>query len=774
MSVDALLPPRILVIDVAGKGNGTPTGSLMETLFGDWQEDRFMLIHAYAPDGLAMSGAKAFAGRHSGLVEDGQATEIAKAFAPQLLLYRPSPDLPYFHLFAMGLIGQINAPLVVWMTDDWPTGMALRRPSLATCFDQDIRWLLGRATVRLGVGEALCAALTQRYEVPFLPFGKGVDPLNASTPTNNPRRPFTLRYDDFPASRPSMDSLLMLAQAVELLNADGVTCRLEINMKTPWPEGPARLEPFTHAVLSAFDHGQTECTRWLAAADTIVVAYDFDEASSIGYSHSMMIGLPDMLASGVPLLAVGPGDHATIRFIEEQGCGAVIGQPDVAGARNAIARLMADPIYRLNLVRQAGAVAATQFDISRIRHFFTRALSDAAAPAGPQHQIISDTHARPAHASLDETEVIARLFDRISLSQSHPIMLDVGAHFGSSSQYFVNRGWRIFCFEPDPANRAKLENRYKDVEQVSIHPDALGEAEQEAMPFFGSTQSTGISSLLAFHDTHACINHVKVTTIDAFTTEQGIAHVNFLKIDAEGWDFKVLKGVPWHRLRPDVIECEFEDAKTIHLGYRIADMADYLQNLGYHVYVSEWHPIIQYGVRHDWCRLSAYPTALRDDRCWGNLLAFRTDPGPTAINHAIDRCLKVRSPTAITWTRETAAHVTILTADKDLLFLPEGRPIWIFGAGPEGEIMLKVLRAQNHEAVLGFLDTYRRGEHCGLPVRRFSDLAPYDMAPVSIIIANPNAREIIRRMRMLPQNWLYDATPLLKFKAIEVAPSNLL
>jgi len=74
-----------------------------------------------------------------------------------------------------------------------------------------------------------------------------------------------------------------------------------------------------------------------------------------------------------------------------------------------------------------------------------------------------------------------------------------------------------------------------------------------------------------------------------------------------------------------VIECEFEDIKTVPLGYTFHDMAKYLVNKGYRVYVSEWHPIIRYGTQHHWNRLIRYPCELSDLKGWGDLLAFR-DP----------------------------------------------------------------------------------------------------------------------------------------------------
>ncbi len=109
----------------------------------------------------------------------------------------------------------------------------------------------------------------------------------------------------------------------------------------------------------------------------------------------------------------------------------------------------------------------------------------------------------------------------------------------------------------------------------------------------------------------------------------------------------MLKGVPWDRIKPEVIECEFEDAKTLPLGHTYRDIADDLVARGYTVYLSEWHPIVRYGVRHDWRQLVRYPTPLSSSDAWGNILAFRNDPGPKAVSAAFEACLSVGNPSAV-------------------------------------------------------------------------------------------------------------------------------
>lgn len=255
-------------------------------------------------------------------------------------------------------------------------------------------------------------------------------------------------------------------------------------------------------------------------------------------------------------------------------------------------------------------------------------------------QIIHQSFPRQAKASFDETGFIANLLKRY---RKDSIMIDVGAHHGSACAPFQEMGWKIFAFEPNPSNRSKLVSRFGSSENVLIDSRAVSDQESENVDFYVSDVSTGISGMLAFHESHEQKGTVDVTTIKSIVEENNIRKINFLKIDVEGYDFSVLRGVPWDEIQPDVIECEFEDAKTKLLGHSWRDICKYLMGKGYTVYVSEWHPIVQYGVSHDWHALKKYPCDLTDEEAWGNLLAFKSDPKKSDINEALSEALQFRN-----------------------------------------------------------------------------------------------------------------------------------
>jgi len=224
----------------------------------------------------------------------------------------------------------------------------------------------------------------------------------------------------------------------------------------------------------------------------------------------------------------------------------------------------------------------------------------------------------------DETRIV---FDALEADKFNGLMIDVGAHFGDSIFPFAQSGWRVFAFEPDSKNREILNKAFDGFSNVVIDNRAVSNQIQEKAILFRSEVSSGISGLSSFHPSHKPGEDVNVITLEYFFGEKGIEGqtIDFLKIDTEGFDLLILQGIPWSKISPRLILCEFEDSKTIPLGYTFHDLANYLVNQGYKLIVSEWHPIKRYGGPHDWRRFASYPCKLEDQKAWGNILATKED-----------------------------------------------------------------------------------------------------------------------------------------------------
>ena len=119
-------------------------------------------------------------------------------------------------------------------------------------------------------------------------------------------------------------------------------------------------------------------------------------------------------------------------------------------------------------------------------------------------------------------------------------ILDIGANTGQSASEFMVAfpQAKIFCFEPVSSTHAKLVQNVQCT-NVQCYHLAVGNEVGHAKIYLG--QSSLESSLIPKVDLPAQ-ESVEITTVDKFTSENNIAYIDLLKIDAEGYDLLVLKG----------------------------------------------------------------------------------------------------------------------------------------------------------------------------------------------------------------------------------------
>ena len=211
-----------------------------------------------------------------------------------------------------------------------------------------------------------------------------------------------------------------------------------------------------------------------------------------------------------------------------------------------------------------------------------------------------------------------------------PTLIDVGAHVGSSSIPFLQKGWGIVAFEPEPENRAQLEENLKLYSSVTIIPKAVSNQAGEKVPFYVSKEHWGIHSLKPYHETHKSEFTVETVRLDQTLRELEIDEVTFLKIDIEGADFLALQSFDFDSYQPEIVMCEFADDRSVpNFNYSHHDMANYMQDRGYHVFISEWAEVKEYGRKgkvtppHQFLQCVEYP--LDHQPAWGNLIFVRSD-----------------------------------------------------------------------------------------------------------------------------------------------------
>lgn len=638
--------PRLLIVDPTYVGHSSATGHVKKRFLGDWPSDRVMQIwQCGGVEGKIK--ILPYLGAHESVEyrDDEQLLAACQAFKPDVIYLRPV-DSPRLLELSERLVRGLAKPMILHMMDDWPERLRITDVTRHNQLDASLIRLLEQATLRLSICEAMSHVYHKRYGGEWFPLANGVDvrefpqKMWADRLPVSQQHPFIIRYMGALADDMTFTSVSEIAQAVSRLN---VSCSVRFEIYTmEWCRSKAESELGNLSGVTVHPLVSEDCYKQsLSGADALVIAYNFDPKSIAYIGLSLANKMPECLASGVPLIAYGPSEVATIRYLKDAGCAQVIDCRDQDRLTDSIKALIAD----LSLCQRLGDIgriyASEKLSLKSVQDKFRKYLTRLIAAPVLKTEFVLGPFMREQHAHYDETDCIAELY--IDVLQGHT-MIDVGAHHGWAHAPFLDRGWQIFAFEPDNQNREKLLERlakHKNKHLVSLDTRCVSNNSKKGVSFFTSEQSTGISGLSAFHETHQESQKVDITTLTDFFQDKPMPAVDFLKIDTEGHDLFVLQGYPWEKGKPVVIECEFEDTKTVPLGYTFQDLARYLVDKGYTVYVSEWHPIIRYGIRHDWRQLTRYPCELADPKGWGNLLAFRDPIDEQALVTAVKRVLKV-------------------------------------------------------------------------------------------------------------------------------------
>lgn len=99
---------------------------------------------------------------------------------------------------------------------------------------------------------------------------------------------------------------------------------------------------------------------------------------------------------------------------------------------------------------------------------------------------------------------------------------------------------------------------------------------------------------------------------------------------------------------------------------------------------------------------------------------------------------------------DLARDIPFLLRADELDILPGTGPVWLYGGGRGGELVLETLGPVARDRLAGFLDSGRQGSLHGLPLQRPDDLEPAVMAATTIIIAAQYVSDILCTLRALP------------------------
>jgi FkbM family methyltransferase len=178
---------------------------------------------------------------------------------------------------------------------------------------------------------------------------------------------------------------------------------------------------------------------------------------------------------------------------------------------------------------------------------------------------------------------------RVSLKNSENA-LDIGGNIGLQSirmSQCVGETGKVYAFEPLAFLQEKFTRNIKlnKALNVTLMPIALSDEENEAE--FTIDQKSWNQGAFSLNKSNvgAEKQHVIIKVADNITEIKNLNSLSLIKIDVEGFEFQVLKGLKQtlQKHRPRII-FEYDDNYWINTGQKISDCYSFLQSLNYVIY----------------------------------------------------------------------------------------------------------------------------------------------------------------------------------------------
>jgi FkbM family methyltransferase len=170
------------------------------------------------------------------------------------------------------------------------------------------------------------------------------------------------------------------------------------------------------------------------------------------------------------------------------------------------------------------------------------------------------------------------------------VVLDIGGNIGIytlTASAKAKRG-KVICFEPEQDNISLLKKSIKEnnMTNITLVEKCVGDVSGSAVLGI-SKYNKGKHSLLQ-SEIGENIQNVQITTIDEEVEKLGLERVDYIKIDVEGWEAKVLKGMEKtiNQFHPEIL-FEFAPQRIKESGMDPVEFIVDIRNKGYVFYNAE-------------------------------------------------------------------------------------------------------------------------------------------------------------------------------------------
>lgn len=186
-------------------------------------------------------------------------------------------------------------------------------------------------------------------------------------------------------------------------------------------------------------------------------------------------------------------------------------------------------------------------------------------------------------------------------------VVEVGANVGSHTLLMAKhagRSGRVYAFEPTEYAASKLQANLdlnKEIDNVVLRREMVTNSGGDLPNLF--IQSTW--ALGGKHVEPCKLESPRSISLDRFASEEGIDRIDLIKIDVDGYDYKVLEGGKGiiNRFKP-IIFCELYEKALREQGDSIEKIFALLGSLGYEAHADDGTSLL--GGADDVIRITGY------------------------------------------------------------------------------------------------------------------------------------------------------------------------
>jgi FkbM family methyltransferase len=188
------------------------------------------------------------------------------------------------------------------------------------------------------------------------------------------------------------------------------------------------------------------------------------------------------------------------------------------------------------------------------------------------------------HNSCDAVPLMVSLNERISNSN---IGIDVGANIGITTIWMSKHCKKVYSFEPEKKNieRFKENMAVNFITNFELIQQAVSDVEGKTT--LNVLESYGHHSLGKVKTSQQVgIQEVLVTTLDKYCSKNNIKHIDFLKVDVEGFEIEVFRGARSLFLNKNIklVAFELSEIPLKSLNKKEDEIFNFLEEVHYDVF----------------------------------------------------------------------------------------------------------------------------------------------------------------------------------------------